>query len=230
MPPTADGPIEPVLRDSTKIRGRRATIARRMHESLQSMAQLTLHARAALPELGVEGAPRAGPRPSVGPTTRVVYCASRVLPQHPLLNATVEDGFFHRWQSVNVGVAVAAESGLVVPVIRDAQDRTLGEIASAIPALAEKARASQLDPADLLTGTFTVTSLGAHRVEWFTPIVNPPQVAIVGIGRQDEHRRLPLSLTFDHRVVDGQPAAAFLDDLIVALETLDVEELSTASS
>jgi pyruvate dehydrogenase E2 component (dihydrolipoamide acetyltransferase) len=142
----------------------------------------------------------------------------------------VEDGFFHRWQSVNVGVAVAAESGLVVPVIRDAQDRTLGEIASAIPALAEKARASQLDPADLLTGTFTVTSLGAHRVEWFTPIVNPPQVAIVGIGRQDEHRRLPLSLTFDHRVVDGQPAAAFLDDLIVALETLDVEELSTASS
>jgi pyruvate dehydrogenase E2 component (dihydrolipoyllysine-residue acetyltransferase) len=223
MSPIAVGPPEPRLRDSTKISGRRATIARRMHDSLQNMAQLTLHARATLPKPTDDGGV-SGRRASVGPTALVVYCVSRVLPRHTLLNATVQDGVLHQWESVNIGVAVAADSGLVVPVLREAQDRALGEIDTAIAVLAEKARTSQLEPDDVLTGTFTVTSLGAHRIEWFTPIVNPPQVAILGIGRQDEDGRLPLSLTFDHRVVDGQPAAAFLDDVLNALETRDGDD------
>lgn len=228
MPISTDGFPEPVLRSSTRISGRRSTIARRMHESLQSMAQLTLHARAVLPEAVVDRERRVAAHPALSPTALVVYCASRALERHPHLNATVDDRTLHLWESVNIGVAVATDWGLVVPVIRDAQDRTFGEITTVIPVLADKALASELRPEDVLTGTFTVTSLGRRRVEWFTPIVNPPQVAILGIGRYDVQRRLPLSLTFDHRVVDGDPAGAFLDDVIEGIEASDPERLLQA--
>lgn len=218
MPDRPGDRPEPVLRSSTKLRGRRATIARRMHESLQTMAQLTLHARAHVPSVTGRGSP----------TAIVVHQVSRVLPRHPDLNATLRDGTLHRWESVNVGVAIAIDGGLIVPVIREAQRLTHDEIEATLTALAEAARRETLEPDDVLTGTFTVTSLGRHRVEWFTPIVNPPQVAILGIGRQDDSDRLPLSLTFDHRVVDGEPAAAFLDDILSALEAGGADDGSSA--
>ena len=226
---TSNRSLEPVLRSTRKISGRRATIARRLHESLQSMAQLTLHARAHLPDHGSDRDSSAGPRSGFGHTARVVYCASRTLPDHPELNSTLIDDTLELWQSVNIGVAVATDWGLAVPVIRETQDLTLGEIAESIRTMADKARSSDLKAEDVLAGTFTVTSLGAHRVEWFTPIVNPPQVAILGIGRVSDGG-LPISLTFDHRAVDGEPAAAFLEDLLVALETRDERSIAPKDS
>lgn len=218
MSKVKDDMPQPVLRDTITISGRRATIARRMHESLQTMAQLTLHSRAAVQmPTSADSLSPAGHR-GVGHTALVLYRASQVLPRHAMLNATLDGDVLQLWESINIGVAVATDWGLAVPVIHEAQRLSLAEISSAIPVIADNARASRLRAKDVLGGTFTVTNLGGHRVEWFTPIVNPPQVAILGVGRLDHDGRLPLSLSFDHRAIDGEPAAAFLDDLLAALE------------
>ena len=131
----------------------------------------------------------------------------------------------------HVGVAVALEpEGLVVPVLRDADTRSLRELAADLLALVDKARAGRLSPAEMQGGTFTITNLGAYRIDGFTPIINPPETAILGVGRiadkagrrstaQIEARTMcTLSLSFDHRVVDGAPAAAFLARLAELLE------------
>lgn len=133
-------------------------------------------------------------------------------------------------RAVHVGVAVALEpEGLVVPVLQDAGTRSLRELASDLLALVDKARAGRLSPTEMQGGTFTITNLGAYRVDGFTPIVNPPETAILGVGRiaekpvvidgKVEVRTLcTLSLSFDHRVVDGATAAAFLARLAELLE------------
>jgi pyruvate dehydrogenase E2 component (dihydrolipoamide acetyltransferase) len=126
---------------------------------------------------------------------------------------------------VSIAVAVQTEEGLVAPVIRDPASRSIGEVADAIRDLAGRAEARTLTADDYEGGTFTVTNLGAYGVEGFTPIINLPQVAILGVGalrllpalEEDgsvgAHHQMVLSLTFDHAVVDGAPAAAFLNDL-----------------
>ena len=122
---------------------------------------------------------------------------------------------------VHVGVAVSVPGGLVVPVVRDADRRSLADVAAAIEELSGRARANQLRPADITGGTATITNLGAHGVDAFTPIINPPESAILGVGRiwmrpavNDgqlvARRTCTLSLTFDHRVADGAPAADLL--------------------
>jgi pyruvate dehydrogenase E2 component (dihydrolipoamide acetyltransferase) len=133
-------------------------------------------------------------------------------------------------EAVHVGVAVALEpEGLVVPVLRDVATRSLRELAADLLGLVDKARAGRLGPAEMQDGAFTITNLGAYRVDGFTPIINPPETAILGVGRiadkavvvggQVEARLMcTLSLSFDHRVVDGVPAAAFLARLAELLE------------
>jgi pyruvate dehydrogenase E2 component (dihydrolipoamide acetyltransferase) len=133
-------------------------------------------------------------------------------------------------EAIHVGVAVALEpEGLVVPVLRDVATRSLRELAADLLGLVDKARAGRLGPAEMQDGGFTITNLGAYRVDGFTPIINPPETAILGVGRiadkavvvggQVEARLMcTLSLSFDHRVVDGVPAAAFLARLAELLE------------
>jgi pyruvate dehydrogenase E2 component (dihydrolipoamide acetyltransferase) len=132
-------------------------------------------------------------------------------------------------QYINVGVAVATERGLLVPVIRDANQKNILELALELSELTKKAHARELKPADLEGGTFSITNLGTIGGTHFTPIVNWPEVAVLGISRskyhaiwKDDHFEprllLPLSLSYDHRVIDGADGAKFLRWICEALE------------
>lgn len=206
--------------ETIPIRGMRKTIAQRMHRSLQDMAQVTLVTEADVTELVVQRE-ALKPQHPISYTDLILKAAALGLKEHPRLNATASEDQFQVQRAINVGVAVALEDGLQVPVVRDVDQKTLPEIARATAALAEKARAGQLAAEDMADATFTVTNLGGYDVDAFTPIINPPQVAILGVGRIIEkpaiHKgeiakraMMALSLTFDHRIVDGAPAAAFL--------------------
>ena len=160
--------------------------------------------------------------------TKAVAAALR---RHPRLNATLVDQAVHLHENVNVGVAVNLDEGLIVPVIADADRKDLGQIARQSRELAEKARAvpMRLSPDEVSNGTFTITNLGTTGIELFTPIINPPQVAILGVGMVQRRPvvvgdalairpSVYLCLVFDHRAVDGVPAANFLQELQRLLE------------
>ena len=162
----------------------------------------------------------------VAPTINdfVLKATVEALKLHPRLNATLIDGAIHQYHDVNLGVAIDIEAGLVVPVIRSAGTLDVVKISNKVRELADSARAGKLSPDDFSDGTFTVTNLGGLGVDWFTPVLNPPQCAILGVGRvrrvavfagesivaQD---RATLVLTFDHRAIDGAPCARFLGEL-----------------
>ena len=135
----------------------------------------------------------------------------------------------HCWEEINIGVAVALDSGLIVPVVRAANTKSLTDLAGETADLADRARTNRLSPDELLNGTFTITNLGTLDVDGFTPIINPPQSAILGVGRIVPRPvvvdgeiavryMVTLSLSFDHRIVDGAPAAQFLQALKQAIE------------
>ncbi|MGC0344195.1 dihydrolipoamide acetyltransferase family protein [Streptomyces sp. SLBN-8D4] len=209
--------------------GMRGTIARRMHASLQEMAQLThgyevrMDAVVSLRErLKEEWADSDLPVPSINDF--LLKAAALALREHPLLNATVREDGIHLLDDIHLGFAVAVPGGLMVPVIGDAAVLPLTGIADRARALAEAARTGRISPAQLEGATFTVTSLGGYGVDFFTPVINPGNVAILGVGRlrdgvewADDRplrtRVLTLSLTFDHRAVDGAPAAEYLRTL-----------------
>ena len=155
-------------------------------------------------------------------TALVAEATVGALTEHQALNGWIADDALTTFAEVHLGVAVDTFAGLVVPVVRDAQLLDAAALGAEIARLAERARAQQLTPEDVLDATFTLTTLGAFGVEQFTPIVNPPQVAVLGIGAirpvpATPQRRssssdptIHLSLTFDHAAVDGAPAARFL--------------------
>ena len=160
--------------------------------------------------------------------TKAVAAALR---RHPRLNATLVGQEVHLHENVNVGVAVNLDEGLIVPVIADADRKDLGQIARESRELAEKARAvpMRLSPDEVSNGTFTITNLGTTGIELFTPIINPPQIAILGVGMVQRRPvvvgdalairpSVYLCLVFDHRAVDGVPAANFLQELQRLLE------------
>lgn len=161
----------------------------------------------------------------------IARAAALALLEHPRVAAQWAEGEgIRKSTGIHVGVAVALDpEGLVVPVLRDADKRSLRELAAGLLALVDKARAGRLSPPDMEGGTFSITNLGAYRIDGFTPIVNSPETAILGVGRiadkavvsegKIEARTMcTLSLSFDHRVVDGAPAAAFLARLAELLE------------
>ncbi|HEY2595937.1 MAG TPA: dihydrolipoamide acetyltransferase family protein [Chloroflexota bacterium] len=214
------------------IAGRRKVIAERMRASLAQTAQLTvsmevdmteaLRLREQLRQLVAEER-----RPTI--TDMVIRAAVLALREHPALNATLSDGRLQLHPEVHVGLAVDADEGLIVPVIRDAHQLDLLGLTSRTRDVAARARGNGLDLDDLRDGTFTVTSLGPLGVDFFTPILNPPQVAILGIGRiftkltlqnarVEERQMLYLNLSFDHQAVDGAPAARFLQTVKRLLE------------
>ncbi len=203
--------------------GMRQTIAARMLESLQTMAQLTLTTEADVTDAMKlrDYLARRQPKGGFSPLNLVIAATARALREHPRMNALQEGAQVQLVEEVNVGVAVSLDEGLMVPTIRRADEKTLEEIAAEAQRLAAKVREGKASFDDVTGGTFTITNLGAYDIDAFTPIINPPQVGILGVGRVVEKPAIRdgefakrsmmfLSLTFDHRVIDGAPAAEFL--------------------
>jgi pyruvate dehydrogenase E2 component (dihydrolipoamide acetyltransferase) len=154
-------------------------------------------------------------------TDLVVRAAALSLRDHPRLNAEVRDNAIHVQSEINVGLAVALEEGLMVPVLKHADRLPLSDMAKETRRLAQAARTGKLTLPELEGGTFTVSTLGSFGIDFFTPVITPGQVAILGVGRLRDGVRweadtpvktqvLTLSITFDHRAVDGAPAAEYL--------------------
>lgn len=219
--------------DRIPVRGMRKVIVERMRASLQEMAQLTMgmdvamDASVALRAQLIDEWAEEGVRPSY--TDLVLKAVGKALGLHPLLNSTMHETEIELLGDVHVGMAVAVTGGLLVPVIRNADRLTLKDIAVESSRLAEAARTGTLSLDEMAGGTFSVTALGMAGIDFFTPVVNPPNVAILGVGRirdavawegERPVRRqvMTLSLTIDHRVVDGVPGAAFLGTVRELLE------------
>ncbi|HEY8599316.1 MAG TPA: dihydrolipoamide acetyltransferase family protein [Thermomicrobiales bacterium] len=207
----------------------RRTIAERMARSAHTAAAVTLTTEADASALVRVRADLAAALLARGDTrpmyndffVRLVAVALRDFPE---LNASLTDEGIVRHEALHIGLAVDTERGLLVPVLRDVQDKSVQTIAGEAAVLIAAARAGKTPQADLQGGTFTITNLGMYEIDAFTPIINPPQCAILGIGRIvarpvviDEEteavavrKMVVLSLTFDHRLVDGGPAARFL--------------------
>ncbi|MGE5484068.1 MAG: 2-oxo acid dehydrogenase subunit E2, partial [Ignavibacteriales bacterium] len=157
-------------------------------------------------------------------TDILVKVAASALRRHPEVNSSFREDGIHVLEDVNIGIAVAVPGGLMVPVIRNADRKGLMSIAGERAGLVEKARKGILGPGDVGGGTFTISNLGVKDVEWFCPIINPPEAAILGVGRIAPRAvvregqvvaRLTayFTLVFDHRVLDGVAASGFLESL-----------------
>ncbi|MCS6771029.1 MAG: 2-oxo acid dehydrogenase subunit E2 [Kiritimatiellae bacterium] len=231
--------IEAGTKREIPVKGIRKIIADRMRQSLSTTAQLTLHARA---DLSVVQAFRARAKaqgeafglPKLTINDLVCYAALHALKKHPSLNAHFLGDRIVEFGAVNLGVAVDTPRGLMVPVIHGADRLSIAALSAAIRERAEACQAGSINP-DLLTGgTFTVTNLGALGIDYFTPVLNAPEVAILGVGgislqparRPDGSvafvETISFSLTIDHQAVDGAPAARFLQDLVAAIEHIDL--------
>jgi pyruvate dehydrogenase E2 component (dihydrolipoamide acetyltransferase) len=209
---------------SIPFRGMRRTIATRMHQSLRDTAQLTITTEADVTAAS-EMRERLKREFDFTFTDMLIHAASRALMRHPRMNSRAAEDHIELLPIAHVGMAVALEEGLIVPVVHDASAKSLREIAAITKDLGERARAAKLQLDDVSGGTFTITNLGTWGIDGFTPILNTGESGILGVGRIVEKpaiyrgeitRRslLTLSLTFDHRVIDGAPAAAFLQTLI----------------
>ena len=245
--PVEAAPAEPVAvaaapavsYEDEKLPGIRKSIAKEMVNSLSSMAQLTnnasfdateivsfrkkLKANAELMGLG-----------NITLNDIVLYAVSRTLKNHRTLNANmVDDTTLRCFNGVHLGVAVDTDRGLMVPTIFDADKKSLSEISAEVKALAAECQAGSINPDKLKGASFTVSNLGAFGVESFTPVINPPQTGILGVGtistkvrmkngELEGYQSMGLSLTYDHRVVDGAPAAKFLQELCRNLENFSL--------
>ena len=214
--------------------GLRKTIARNMLHSLQSTAQMTAFSRVDMGDVVsfrkscLANERELGVRLSI--TDIVLKACADVLAQMPQINASIIGDEIVTWPGVTIGLAVALDDGLVVPVIPDADRKSLVDIAHARLDLAARARAGLLNRDDMQGGTFTLSNFGSYGGEFETPLLNPPQSAILGIGAiTDEvvvragqiviRPMMMLSMTFDHRLIDGAMAGAFRTALRARLES-----------
>ena len=235
----------PALQEPTRtirLSGIRGTIAKRMHESLRQMAQLTLFMDADLDAVvdDRERRKESGAAPSY--TDYVIAAAARALGQHPLVNSQITDDGVALLPTAHVGMAVALDDGLIVPVIRDTASLDLASLSGESSRLAAAARSGSLELPDLEGGTFSVSTLGMFGVDGFTPVINPPNTAILGVGRLRDDvvlgadgratttKRLTLSLTWDHRAFDGAPAAGVLPFDRRAAGTIPLRSTPTTST
>lgn len=231
-------PVSPTLHTREKVipwKGMRKVIADRMTKSKREIPHVTLNATFDAQEL-IKLRQELLPLVESANGRRISYneiiikAMTIALKQHPRLNAHALDDGIHEIKEINVGLAVSIEDGLLVPVIKSANQKGLAEITSDSKELIEKARTGKLASEEMTGGTITLSSLGKSRVENFNPVINQPEVAILGIGAINEvldlnedgtifkKPTMTLSLSFDHRAVDGTPAAAFLNTLIDILE------------
>ncbi|MCH8827585.1 MAG: 2-oxo acid dehydrogenase subunit E2 [Chloroflexi bacterium] len=229
----AEGSNALPTREVIPLRGLRKTIADRMLQSSRGMAQVTLTTEADVTEMVRlrEALVSEWRSDRIRPLDLdiIVKAVADTLAEHPRLNATLVKDEVRILQDVNVGLAMAVPNGLLVPVIRNADAKGLQDIAVEIRALAERSRMNELSVDDMIGAGFTITSLSNYDVDAFTPIIDPPQVAILGVGRVREkpavHRgeiairsMMFLSLAFDHRALDGVPAGEFLQAVSRRLE------------
>jgi pyruvate dehydrogenase E2 component (dihydrolipoamide acetyltransferase) len=219
------------------LRGLRRVIARRMVQARRTAAHFTYVDEVDVSVL-LERAAAANLK--VSPLTFIANAVARTLPRHEHLNASIDDAREEivLKRRIHLGIAAATDEGLVVPVIRDAARLGVVELASAIDGLAERAREGRLTPAELRGSTFTISSLGKLGGIMSTPIVNYPEVAILGVNAirpvpalVDEELQsrsiMNLSLSVDHRIADGLVAAEFVRDVREILERADFSELSS---
>jgi pyruvate dehydrogenase E2 component (dihydrolipoamide acetyltransferase) len=221
---------QPAVLKKTKLAGVRKTVAERLSFSARTVVPVTITVEADATKLMAMKEKHS----HVGFTAFGVKAAAKALQKHNHVNATIENEEVTVYSDVNVAVAMNTEQGLVAPVIRNVDKLHLKEIAAKIDDLSRKAAENRLTIEDLTGGTFTVSNLGAYDVESFAPVINPPQCAILGLGRiafkpfahGSEVSARPstlLTLVFDHRIIDGVPAAKFLRDVKRNIE--DPEEL-----
>jgi pyruvate dehydrogenase E2 component (dihydrolipoamide acetyltransferase) len=218
------GGVQPKVKELVPLSGFRKTTAERL-----SMSFRTAPHSAVVMEVDVSKATVLHERLQVSYTTIVVKAAATALNEMPIVNSTLDGDRIKIFEDVNVGVAIATPNGLVVPVIRNADQKALKDIDAQVVELTEKAQLAKLSREEVTGGTFTVTNLGMYGVDFFIPIINPPEAAILAIGRIIEKPALVngkvevksvmmLSLSYDHRVIDGAPAAEFLGKIKDRLE------------
>jgi pyruvate dehydrogenase E2 component (dihydrolipoamide acetyltransferase) len=205
--------------DVLELTATQATIARRMVESATTIPVFTVTADV---DMSLIAALRRGAQEESGEVPSVndfiVKAAALTLREFPRFNASYVDGKVECYSRINVGIAVATEGALLVPVVSDADRKTLAVIAADTRRLADAARRRALRPEDLRDGTFTVSNLGMFGVRSFTAIVDPPQVAILAVGALDRSDVMSVTLSCDHRVVYGADGARFLSRLRELLE------------
>ena len=215
----------PRVREVVPLVGIRKTTAERLSFSARTAPHSTITM-----EVDMTNAVKLHKETAVSYTDLLIKAVATALRDHPFLNATLENEQIKVFEDINVGFAVATEKGLVVPVVHNAAQKAVNEIAAEVKELVEKARQGKLSKEDLTGGTFTITNLGMYGVDVFIPIINPPETAILGVGRIAEKLTLvdnqvkikpvmQLSLSYDHRIVDGAPAAQFLQKVKQVLET-----------
>jgi len=226
MSKPAPAPIVPVEAETIPIAGIRQVIFERMAQSSNTVARVTEFLEVDATNLVemrtyLKAELQKTEDLSVGYNDLLIMIVAKSLREHRLVNSTVVDGEIRLLPQVNVGLAVDTERGLIVPVIRDADSKGLVEIVHDVRALISRVLEGTSLPDDLTGGTFTITNLGMYEIDGFTPIVNLPESAILGVGRIQAkpvvyegeiaiRQMMMLSLSFDHRSIDGGPAARFL--------------------
>ncbi|WP_315298925.1 dihydrolipoamide acetyltransferase family protein [uncultured Actinomyces sp.] len=228
---------------SAPLKGVRKVVAKRMMESLSSTAQLTLNTTANAAGIlamrkKVKNADESLGLNKITLNDLVCFAVSRTLLKYPVFNAHLEDGVLTEFEQVHLGFACDTPRGLLVPVIRSAQALGLKAFSDEAKRLAGGAIDGTIAPDFLSGGTFTVSNIGSFGIETFTPVINLPQTAILGVGAITPRpavaadgtigveQRLNLSLTIDHQVIDGADGARFLRDLVAAIENIDVTVLA----
>ena len=228
---------------SAPLKGVRKVVAKRMMESLTSTAQLTLNTTANAAGIlalrkKVKNADESLGLNKITLNDLVCFAVSRTLPKYPVFNAHLQDGVLTEFEQVHLGFACDTPRGLLVPVIRSAQALGLKAFSDEAKRLAGGAIDGTIAPDFLSGGTFTVSNIGSFGIETFTPVINLPQTAILGVGAITPRptvaadgtigveQRLNLSLTIDHQVIDGADGARFLRDLVAAIENIDVTVLA----
>ena len=248
--PTAAQPTAPAEQadfpgpyTDTPVTGIRKIVAERMLASLAAHAQLTFDSSASAESLLELRAKMKNSNPALGMTgvtigDLVAYAAVRVATRFPAINATFQNKVLRSYENVHLGLAVDTPRGLLVPTIRYASSMSLSQFSAQAKALAAQAQSGNINPDLLAGGTFTVTNLGAYGIESFTPILNSPQTAILGVnmiqpkpiiapdGSVKVERRISFSLTVDHSVVDGADAARFLQALTAYISQIEVAILA----
>jgi pyruvate dehydrogenase E2 component (dihydrolipoamide acetyltransferase) len=212
------------VREVILLAGIRKTAAERVTLSAKTAPHSTITM-----DVDMANATRFREEKQVSYTDILVKAVAKALAEHSIVNSSLVGEQIKIFEDINIGVAVATEKGLVVPVIHNANKKGLREVALTLNGLVEKARAGKLSKEELSGGTFTITNLGMFGVEIFTPIINPPETAILGVGKVVDKPvvankeitvkpMMYLSLSYDHRVIDGAPAAQFLQKIKQYLE------------
>ena len=224
--------------DEVKLPNLRRMIAKTMHDSLAEMAQLTHNTTFDATKMlafreEIKSAPESLDLPKITINDIILFAVSRVLTKHEGLNAHMLGDKMRYFKHVNLGIAVDTPRGLLVPTLFAAETKSLAQISAESKILAKSAIDGSINPDLLSGGTFTISNLGLYGIESFTPVINPPQVALLGVcsiterirtvdGQITAYPAMGLSLTYDHRAVDGAPASRFLKDLVTALEHFDL--------